>query len=227
MTGEHVKPSPPPMLRHQGVILRPLDVDRDAAALHAVFGDAAAMRFMLGAPKASEQATRALLHAWSEDTSSPQWVILETTGISGVAVATAAADSVDVTHGTALGRITLVARRKGVMEIGVQTTPEHQGKGLARRAIAAVTAYGLRVLGLVRVYADVDPENTPCVRVFQRAGFLLEGRLVSNWVAHTGVVDSLIFAATTRGGWSSCENDGHCSGKNEVVLRPPHETAAL
>jgi len=173
-----------PILSHDTVTLRPLDVDRDLGALHAIFGDAAQMIYMLGAPTASTDETRALVDRWSQDADSPQWAI--------------------TTDGaTALGRITLIAVRDRVMEVGVQVAPAHQGAGLAWRAIMAVTAYGLGAegRGLARLYADIDPDNTACVRAFERAGYRLEGRLVANWVTHTGVADSLIYAATA--GWGT------------------------
>jgi len=178
--------SVPPVLSYSGVTLRPLEVDRDLASLHAIFGNADAMRYMFRAPQESEEGTHALVEAWCADKLSPQWAI------------TAHGD-----ESVALGRITLVAQREGVMEIGVQTVPRAQGQGLARRAVVAVTAHALGTLGLARVYADVDPGNAPSVRVFERAGYRLEGHLVANWVTDGGVVDSLIYAATR--GWAAPE----------------------
>ncbi len=169
-----------PSLTHGDVTLRPLEVERDLAALHAIFGDAEQMKYMLEAPMASAEETRAKIAAWSEHPDSPQWAI---TGDDG----------------EARGRITLIARREGVMEVGVQVVPSAQGRGYARRSIIAVTEYGLGVLKLGRVFADIDPDNHGCVRAFEAAGFRCEGRLVNNWMTHTGFADSLIYAATT--GW--------------------------
>ena len=169
-------------LNHAGVLLRPLEVERDLAALHTIFGDAEQMKYMLEAPMASEADTRAKIAAWNEHPDSPQWAI---TGDDG----------------ETRGRITLIARREGVMEVGVQVAPAAQGQGFARRAITAVTDYGLHTLKLGRVFADIDPDNHGCVRAFEAAGFRCEGRLVNNWVTHTGFADSLIYAATR--GWGT------------------------
>jgi RimJ/RimL family protein N-acetyltransferase len=168
-----------PIAMDDGLALRPLDPRRDAEALHAVFGDPASSAFMPFAAEASIAETGSRL-ARLEAPSSPQWVIVRD-------------------DGPALGRITLIGRRKGVAEIGIQVVPAEQGKGLARRAVCAVTAYALDELGLVRVAADVDPDNGASARVFERAGFAFEGRQKNTWITHTGVWDSLIFAATT--GW--------------------------
>lgn len=175
---------PPPIPRRplelgEGLVLRPLDPDRDAAALHAVFGDAASAEYMPSAPHADAAETRRRLIRW-ETPATPQWAIAKG-------------------EAPALGRITLMSRRRGVAEIGVQVVPVEQGAGLARRAVCAIAAYGLGELGLVRVEADVDPANAASVRLFERAGFTLEGRCRNTWVTHLGVADSLIFAATT--GW--------------------------
>ncbi len=169
-----------PTLTDGDVTLRPLEVARDLAALHAIFGDAEQMKYMLEAPMGSAEETRAKIAAWNEHPDSPQWAI---TGDDG----------------ETRGRITLIAKREGVMEIGVQVVPCAQGQGLARRSIIAVTEYGLQVLKLGRVFADIDPDNLGCVRAFEAAGFRCEGRLVNNWVTHTGFADSLIYAATS--GW--------------------------
>ncbi len=162
-----------------GLALRPLDPDRDAEALHASFGDAASATYMPYAPLASIDATRRKLARWGTP-GTPQWAIVRD-------------------DGPALGRVTLMSKREGVAEIGVQIVPAAQGTGLARRGVCAVTVYGLGELGLVRVMADVDPDNEASRRLFERSGFTLEGRQKDTWVTHTGVADSLIYAATR--GW--------------------------
>jgi RimJ/RimL family protein N-acetyltransferase/heme-degrading monooxygenase HmoA len=164
-----------------GLTLRPLDPDRDAEALHASLGDAGSSAFLPSAATASVAATRRKL-ARSETPATPQWVIVRD-------------------DGPALGRVTLMSRRLGVAELGIQVVPSAQRTGLARRAVCAITDYGLDELGLVRVAADVDPENEASRRLFERAGFTLEGRQKDAWVTHTGVADSLIYAATR--GWKA------------------------
>ncbi len=176
------KPPPlprPPLDLGEGLALRPLDPDRDAEALHAVFGDAASSEFMAFAAQNSVAETRTWLLR-SEAPATPQWAIAKD-------------------DGPALGRVTLLSRRTGVAEIGIQVAPSERGKGLARRAVCAVTAYALGSLGLVRVFADLDPDNAASARVFERAGFTREGRQTDAWITHLGVADSLIYAATR--GW--------------------------
>lgn len=167
-------------LRHGALTLRPIDPDADAPALHATFGDEAQLIYMLRPACADVAATAALLRGWAEDKASPQWAVVE--------------------HGAVCGRVTLVAQRDGVYEIGVQVVPAAQGRGLARRAIVRATAHGLSALGACRVFADIDPDNVPCRRAFERAGYRHEGCLVANHRTPRGVFDAEIYAATA--GWA-------------------------
>jgi RimJ/RimL family protein N-acetyltransferase/heme-degrading monooxygenase HmoA len=162
-----------------GLTLRPLDPDRDAEAIHACFSDETTSDFMPFEPMTSIEETRRRLLRWASP-SSPQWAM-----VAG--------------DGPALGRVTLMSRRQGVAEIGFSVVPAERGKGLASRAVIAMTAYALSELGLVRVYGDLDPDNRASERVFLRSGYAFEGREKDSWVTHVGVLDSLIYAATR--GW--------------------------
>jgi RimJ/RimL family protein N-acetyltransferase len=126
-------------------------------------------------------ATEARLRSWA-GADSPQWIIAR----QGSA---------------ALGRITLVETRRGVAEIGVMVVPAAQRRGLALQAVCAVTAWALSEGGRVRVFADLDPDNVASERLFRRAGYGFEARQTATWVTHTGVADSLVFAATR--GWQA------------------------
>lgn len=66
----------PPTLEGRGLHLRPIDPAYDAEPLHAAWGDAAQLSFMVLAPCASVDETAALLQGWSNDPASPQWAIL-------------------------------------------------------------------------------------------------------------------------------------------------------
>jgi RimJ/RimL family protein N-acetyltransferase len=47
-------------------------------------------------------------------------------------------------------------------------------------------------LGLHRITADIDPDNSASISLFLRAGFQREGMLRGNWTTHIGVRDSVI-----------------------------------
>jgi len=63
-------------------------------------------------------------------------------------------------------------------------------------------AHAFDTLGLRRLYADIDPDNTASIRLVEALGFQLEGRLREAWETHIGVRDSLIYGLT-RSDWQS------------------------
>jgi RimJ/RimL family protein N-acetyltransferase len=96
--------------------------------------------------------------------------------------------------GEALGRLSLFKRRDGVAEIGVIVRAAAQGKGLASECLRLACHFGFETLGLVRIFADVDPDNEASLRLFERNGFAREGVFRNNWTTHIGTRDSVIFA---------------------------------
>ncbi|TNE90039.1 MAG: N-acetyltransferase [Deltaproteobacteria bacterium] len=160
------------MIRGEGLCLRPLDLDGDLPAMHAIFGDPDSATYLARAATKDASETRALLEGWS---TAPQWAITEE-------------------GGEAMGRITLVPVRQAVAEIGVMVVPAFRGRGLARRAVRVLTAHALAT-GHIRVQADIDPANTPSVRTFEAAGYVFEGHLRNTWLTHTGPADTLMYAA--------------------------------
>jgi RimJ/RimL family protein N-acetyltransferase len=67
-------------------------------------------------------------------------------------------------------------------ELGVTFAPEHQGRGLAGEALAAVIDRLFGELELHRVFAETDDRNTAVHRLFERLGFRCEARLVeADW----------------------------------------------
>ena len=61
-------------------------------------------------------------------------------------------------------------------EVGVTFAPEHQGRGLASEALAAVIDRLFEDLGLHRVYAEADDRNVAVHRLLERLGFRCEER---------------------------------------------------
>jgi RimJ/RimL family protein N-acetyltransferase len=162
----------PPTLESPGVVLRPLEV-ADAEALFAAHGD----------PETH--------HYWSSpahrNVDETARYIAETLAIDGAHVW-----AITESGGEALGRVALFARREGVGEVGIIMRREASGRGLASKALNLVIAYGFGPLGLHRIFADIDPDNSASLSLFLRAGFQREGLLRGNWKTHLGVRDSVI-----------------------------------
>ena len=156
-------------------MLRLLDPERDGPALHAIFGDEDCCIYLAGPATKSVSETVGLLKKWNDGTEETTWAIVETE------------------NGEALGRATLIPRGRDVWEIGIMLSPAAQGRGLATEALAAIIEDGFDNRGARRIFADVDVDNGPSLRLFERLGFHREGLLRGNWMTHIGERDSVIY----------------------------------
>jgi RimJ/RimL family protein N-acetyltransferase len=163
-----------PALAAPGVVLRPLELS-DAEALFAAHGDEQTHHYWSGPAHKSVEQTRAY--------------IAETLALEGAHVW-----AITESGGDALGRIALLVPREGVGEIGIIMRREATGRGLASKALGLVISHGFEALGLHRIAADIDPDNSASISLFLRAGFQREGLLRGNWKTHLGVRDSVIMA---------------------------------
>lgn len=155
-------------------MLRLLDIDRDGAALHAIFGDEDCCIYLADPATTSVEETIRLLKRWGNGTEETTWAIVERE------------------DGGALGRATLIPRGRDVWEIGIMMAPAGQGRGLATKALAEIIDLGFDRLGARRIFADIDDENAASIRLFERLGFTREGFLRANWKTHIGVRHSVI-----------------------------------
>lgn len=156
--------------------LRPLQPG-DATALHEGFADPELMLYWARPPHESLADTEADIAWWLESNGDAAWAI--------------------EMGGQVVGRIGLYQIRDGVREVGVFLLRPAHGKGVALAAVKAIVADGFARLKLHRIVADIDPANIASIRLFEKAGFVFEGRLKGNWRTHTGIQDSLIYARTS------------------------------
>jgi RimJ/RimL family protein N-acetyltransferase len=76
----------------------------------------------------------------------------------------------------------VLADQPATAEVGVTFAPRHQGRGLAKEALAAVIARLFEDHGLHRVHAEADDRNFAIHRLLVRLGFRCEARLVeADW----------------------------------------------
>ncbi len=156
-------------------ILRPLDPDRDGAALHAIFGDEESCVFLTREATQTVEETIALLKKWSSVSSETDWAIVEHP------------------EGPALGRATLFSERDPeVWEAGIMLRPDAYGRGLALSAIQQGLKFIFEQKKARRVFVDIDPDNAPSLRLFEKLGFQREGVLRAEWRTHIGVRDAVI-----------------------------------
>ena len=65
----------------------------------------------------------------------------------------------------------------GWVEIGVAISPQHRSKGYASEAVMILTDYLFLSRDLNRVQAVADKGNGASLKIFEKAGFILEGIL--------------------------------------------------
>jgi RimJ/RimL family protein N-acetyltransferase len=100
-----------------------------------------------------------------------------------------------------LGAVGLMPDQPGSAELAYWIRPEQRGRGIASRAVQAVTLWAHRSLAIPRIWLEIDPGNDPSLRVAQRAGYHFEQRLPQHcrdWVtedaSHDSWHDCLIWA---------------------------------
>ena len=77
--------------------------------------------------------------------------------------------------------------------IGYILARRYWGHGYATEAARALVYYAFSELGVHRVYAFCDPRNLASIRVLEKVGMSLEGRLRENMIIHGEYRDSLVF----------------------------------
>jgi ribosomal-protein-alanine N-acetyltransferase len=165
---------PVPTLTTARLVLRQLR-DDDAAALFPVLSDPAVMTWWSSGPHASPAETEAYVKGNAAE------------GQGYLCWAITAGDD------AALGWVILIDGKPDVKEIGYILRRDRWGSGIAREAVTRVIDHGFGEMGLRRIFADTDPENSGSIGLLERLGFQREGRLRGEWETHIGVRDSLIY----------------------------------
>jgi RimJ/RimL family protein N-acetyltransferase len=79
-------------------------------------------------------------------------------------------------------------------EIGYFLAEAHWGKGIATRAIKAVTSYAFKDFDIVRIYAEPFSDNPGSRRALEKAGYKLEATLRRNVIKNGIIKDSCIYS---------------------------------
>lgn len=83
-------------------------------------------------------------------------------------------------------------------EIGYWLGEPYWGRGIATEALTLVTAHAFRAFNLLRLFALPFADNAASVRVLEKAGYVLEGRLKSSSVKFGMPRDQFIYARTSE-----------------------------
>jgi RimJ/RimL family protein N-acetyltransferase len=80
-------------------------------------------------------------------------------------------------HDRLLGALGLMPDGPGSAELAYWVRPENRRQGLALHAIHALTRWAHQDAGLGRIWLEINPDNTPSLRLAERAGYRYEQRL--------------------------------------------------
>lgn len=79
-------------------------------------------------------------------------------------------------------------------ELGYWLGESYWGNGIMTSAVCALVSYGFREFSLNRIYAEPYAANVASIRVLEKAGFSLEGRLRASVVKNGKVLDQFLYA---------------------------------
>ncbi len=154
--------------------LTPISTQRHAPAIHEILSDEDSCRYLFAPAVASLTETAELLDKWATADPDTNWAIE------------------NPTSGACLGRVQIFLDRDDIWEIGCMITPGARGNNLAERACQQAIDYTFKHKPARRIFADIDPDNIPSIRTFERLGFLREGYLRGQYVTHEGIRDAVI-----------------------------------
>ncbi|MFH1851206.1 MAG: GNAT family N-acetyltransferase [Candidatus Neomarinimicrobiota bacterium] len=81
-------------------------------------------------------------------------------------------------------------------EMGYWLAEPFWGQGIMSQAVRLFSDYAFVNFNLIRIFAEPFATNQASARVLEKAGFVLEGRIVSGAVKEGRIVDQLLYART-------------------------------
>jgi RimJ/RimL family protein N-acetyltransferase len=81
-----------------------------------------------------------------------------------------------------------------VAGLAVSVFPQARGRGVASKALRLGATWGLRQLGLHRVFAEAAADNLASIRAIEKAGFQREGILRAHCKTHGRRHDCVMFS---------------------------------
>ncbi|MEU6231614.1 GNAT family protein [Kitasatospora sp. NPDC047058] len=141
----------------------------DVDALHAIFGDPEATRYLPFEPHDREHCADQIAQYLEE-------ALQEERTVYRLAV-TRRADADDPADATPIGNAALTLGGRRSAALGYALRPDTWGNGYAGEVTALLCDFAFGPLGLHRLAALADVANTASARVLTRAGFQREGRV--------------------------------------------------
>ena len=99
-----------------------------------------------------------------------------------------------------IGLVPLTDVERVSAEIGYWLGEQYWGRGVMTEALRAVTAEAFRRTDLRRIFALPFADNVASIRVLEKAGYALEGRLRDSAIKDGVIRDQLMYAAYRESG---------------------------
>lgn len=97
-----------------------------------------------------------------------------------------------------IGLVQLTDVERVSAEIGYWLGEQFWGRGVITDAVKAVTEEAFRQMEIVRIFALPFADNPASVRVLEKAGYVLEGRMRRSAIKDGVIRDQLLYAAYKR-----------------------------
>lgn len=98
----------------------------------------------------------------------------------------------------AFGGITSINKEVGKGETYIFTNPEAHHKGIGTEAMKLLCKYGFETVGLNKLYAYTNEDNIASIRLHQKVGYEIEGRLRQEYKDADGVLKDRIYLGYLR-----------------------------
>ena len=101
----------------------------------------------------------------------------------------------------AFGGYTSIDRVVGKAETYLFTNPMQHHHGIGTEAKMLMCQYGFEVLGLNKLYLVANEDNYPIIRVNEKCGFVMEGRLRQEYLTTKGELKDMLYYGLLKEDW--------------------------
>ncbi len=102
----------------------------------------------------------------------------------------------------AFGGFTSINREIGKAETYLFASPVHLHKGIGTRAKKLICEFGFKELGLNKIYFITNEDNFASIRVNEKCGFKLEGRLRKEYLTKDGEFKDRLYYGLLKEEWT-------------------------
>lgn len=99
----------------------------------------------------------------------------------------------------AFGGLTNINSEVRKAELYIFVNPEIQKGGIGTRATKALCGYGFNQLELNKIFLETNEDNIAAQRVYEKCGFVLEGKLRNEYISNDGRVMCRMYYGLLKG----------------------------